>query len=326
MDVVRELSDRIIVLHNGQPGGRWQPAAVIASPVVQQATWAWPNWAEEPHERAILLELRACTRTSARTTSCTASTSRGARGRGDHAAGAQRRRQDHHAAHHHGPVAGAAVTLRFAARASTARATPDIAAAASPTCPSHGHLHRPDGEGEHGAGAARGAPRGRARPARLDWIFGLFPALKKFWLYPAGKLSGGQKQMLAVARAIIEPRADPDRRAEQGPGAVDHPEPDQRLPRAEAQQHHHPAGRAELRHGQGLGDGVAVMDNGRVVHAGRWPSWPPTRRCSSAAGPVAGERTRCGRPPRRRSATPPRRRAAIPRRQFDWKPLALLPA
>ena len=42
---------------------------------------------------------------------------------------------------------------------------------------------------------------------RLDWIFGLFPALKKFWLYPAGKLSGGQKQMLAVARAIVEPRA-----------------------------------------------------------------------------------------------------------------------
>ena len=42
--------------------------------------------------------------------------------------------------------------------------------------------------------------------ARVDWICGLFPALRKFWLYPAGKLSGGQKQMLAVARAIVEPR------------------------------------------------------------------------------------------------------------------------
>jgi len=42
--------------------------------------------------------------------------------------------------------------------------------------------------------------------ARLEWIFGFFPALRKFWLHPAGKLSGGQKQMLAVARAIIEPR------------------------------------------------------------------------------------------------------------------------
>ena len=41
---------------------------------------------------------------------------------------------------------------------------------------------------------------------RLEWIFGLFPAMKKFWNHPAGKLSGGQKQMLAVSRAIVEPR------------------------------------------------------------------------------------------------------------------------
>ena len=41
---------------------------------------------------------------------------------------------------------------------------------------------------------------------RLDWIFGLFPALKKFWALPAGNLSGGQKQMLAIARAVVEPR------------------------------------------------------------------------------------------------------------------------
>ena len=41
---------------------------------------------------------------------------------------------------------------------------------------------------------------------RLDWMFGFFPALKKFWHLPAGHLSGGQKQMLAIARAIIEPR------------------------------------------------------------------------------------------------------------------------
>ena len=37
MDVVRELSDRIIVLHNGQLVADGEPAAVIASPVVQQA-------------------------------------------------------------------------------------------------------------------------------------------------------------------------------------------------------------------------------------------------------------------------------------------------
>jgi branched-chain amino acid transport system ATP-binding protein len=37
MDVVRELSDRIIVLHNGQLVADGNPADVIASPVVQQA-------------------------------------------------------------------------------------------------------------------------------------------------------------------------------------------------------------------------------------------------------------------------------------------------
>ena len=42
--------------------------------------------------------------------------------------------------------------------------------------------------------------------SRLEWIFGFFPALRKFWLSRAGALSGGQKQMLSIARAIVEPR------------------------------------------------------------------------------------------------------------------------
>ena len=37
MDVVRELSDRIVVLHNGQLVADGEPAAVIASPIVRQA-------------------------------------------------------------------------------------------------------------------------------------------------------------------------------------------------------------------------------------------------------------------------------------------------
>jgi branched-chain amino acid transport system ATP-binding protein len=37
MDVVRELADRIIVLHNGQLVADGEPAAVIASPIVQSA-------------------------------------------------------------------------------------------------------------------------------------------------------------------------------------------------------------------------------------------------------------------------------------------------
>ena len=53
---------------------------------------------------------------------------------------------------------------------------------------------------------ALGALAGPPDPGRLDWIFGFFPALKKFWLSRAGSLSGGQKQMLAIARAIVEPR------------------------------------------------------------------------------------------------------------------------
>lgn len=41
---------------------------------------------------------------------------------------------------------------------------------------------------------------------RLKRIFELFPAMEKFWEKAAWSLSGGQKQMLAISRAIIEPR------------------------------------------------------------------------------------------------------------------------
>ena len=37
MDVVRELADRIVVLHNGKLVADGVPAEVIASPIVQQA-------------------------------------------------------------------------------------------------------------------------------------------------------------------------------------------------------------------------------------------------------------------------------------------------
>ncbi|WP_306119781.1 MULTISPECIES: ABC transporter ATP-binding protein [unclassified Roseitalea] len=41
---------------------------------------------------------------------------------------------------------------------------------------------------------------------RLDWIFAAFPPLKTFWKKEAGTLSGGQKQMLSIARAMAEER------------------------------------------------------------------------------------------------------------------------
>ena len=106
--------------------------------------------------------------------------------------------------------------------------------------------------------------------SRLDWIFGLFPALQKFWLYPAGKLSGGQKQMLAVARAICEPRAlilvdEPSKGL--APSIIQNLiSAFRELKRQKTtillvEQNFHMA--------RALGDSVAVMDDGRVVHRGR---------------------------------------------------------
>lgn len=105
--------------------------------------------------------------------------------------------------------------------------------------------------------------------ARLEWIFGFFPALKKFWLHPAGKLSGGQKQMLAVARAIIEPRRlllidEPSKGL--APAIVQ----DMIDAFIELKQASTTILLVEqnFNFAQRVGDHVAVMDNGRVVHAG----------------------------------------------------------
>jgi branched-chain amino acid transport system ATP-binding protein len=117
------------------------------------------------------------------------------------------------------------------------------------------------------ARAARHA--GELDRARLEWIFGLFPALQKFWLYPAGKLSGGQKQMLAVARAIVEPRAlllidEPSKGL--APSIINNliaafnELKRQRSTILLVEQNFHMA--------RSLGDAVAVMDNGRIVHTG----------------------------------------------------------
>ena len=105
---------------------------------------------------------------------------------------------------------------------------------------------------------------------RLDWLFGLFPALHTFWNAPAGKLSGGQRQMLAVARAACEPRAlllvdEPSKGL--SPALVD------RL--VDALTALHREGTAIVLVEQNfavaaeVGEDVAVMDNGRIVHTGR---------------------------------------------------------
>lgn len=105
--------------------------------------------------------------------------------------------------------------------------------------------------------------------ARLDWIFTLFPALNKFWTTPAGLLSGGQKQMLSIARAIIEPRAfliidEPSKGL--APAIVkDLVQAIRELKQTETTillvEQNFSFARA-------VGDHVAVMDDGRVVHDG----------------------------------------------------------
>ena len=117
------------------------------------------------------------------------------------------------------------------------------------------------------ARAARHA--GELDRARLDWIFGLFPALKKFWLYPAGKLSGGQKQMLAVARAIVEPRAlilidEPSKGL--APSIVRNLVG--ALRELKSQRTTILLVEQNFMMASALGDTVAVMDDGRVVHRG----------------------------------------------------------
>ncbi|MEQ9695389.1 ABC transporter ATP-binding protein [Shimia sp. SDUM112013] len=50
------------------------------------------------------------------------------------------------------------------------------------------------------------AASGPIDQTRLQWLFTVFPALETFWKKDAGTLSGGQKQMLTIARAMIEER------------------------------------------------------------------------------------------------------------------------
>ncbi|NVN87834.1 MAG: ABC transporter ATP-binding protein [Rhodopseudomonas sp.] len=105
--------------------------------------------------------------------------------------------------------------------------------------------------------------------ARLEWIFGFFPALRKFWLSRAGLLSGGQKQMLSIARAIVEPRKlllidEPTKGL--APAIIGSLiECFAEIKRRGAtillvEQNFHVA--------QMIGDAVLVMDNGMIVHRG----------------------------------------------------------
>jgi branched-chain amino acid transport system ATP-binding protein len=105
--------------------------------------------------------------------------------------------------------------------------------------------------------------------ARLEWIFGFFPAMRRFWLSRAGSLSGGQKQMLSIARAIVEPRKllliDEPTKGLAPAIVVALIECFAEIKRRGAtillvEQNFHAA--------REIGDSVLVMDNGRIVHRG----------------------------------------------------------
>jgi branched-chain amino acid transport system ATP-binding protein len=113
--------------------------------------------------------------------------------------------------------------------------------------------------------AARG---GDPDDTRLERIFRLFPAMQKFWHSHAGNLSGGQKQMLAISRAIVEPRRlllidEPTKGlapAIIGAMIEAFGELKRDTTLLVVEQNFHFA--------KSLGDAVAVMDSGRIVHTG----------------------------------------------------------
>lgn len=156
--------------------------------------------------------------------------------------------------------------IHFDGRDITAMATPDIAQSGIAYVPESMAIFSDLTVKENLVLAARNGP---LDSNRVEWICGFFPALKKFWNYPAGNLSGGQKQMVAIARAIVEPRK-----------LILVDEPTKGL--APAIILSLMAAFNELKASdttillveqnfnfvRKLGDTVAVMDDGRVVHTG----------------------------------------------------------
>lgn len=157
-------------------------------------------------------------------------------------------------------------SVRFDGREIGALATADVARAGVAYVPESMALFSSLTVRENLLLAARSGPLDEAR---LEWIFGFFPALKKFWDRPAGYLSGGQKQMVAIARAIVEPRK-----------LLLIDEPTKGLSPAIVQSLI--AAFRELKNTdttillveqnfnfvKSLGDAVSVMDDGRIVHTG----------------------------------------------------------
>jgi branched-chain amino acid transport system ATP-binding protein len=157
-------------------------------------------------------------------------------------------------------------SVTFDGRDITKTTTPEIARSGIAYVPENMGIFAGLTVRENIALAARSGP---VDANRLDWILSLFPALKRFWALPAGNLSGGQKQMLAISRAIAEPRQLL---------LIDEPTkglaPVMVRSMIEAFQALKAAGETILLVEQNfhaasvLGDNAIVVDDGRVAHAG----------------------------------------------------------
>lgn len=111
--------------------------------------------------------------------------------------------------------------------------------------------------------------RGDPAPARLEAVMAAFPVLAEKWRARAGTLSGGQKQMLAIGRAMA---------AEHRLLIID--EPSKGLAPVMVAQLTEALARLKKGHttillveqnfamARALGDHVAVMEDGRIVHRG----------------------------------------------------------
>ena len=157
-------------------------------------------------------------------------------------------------------------SIRFDGADITKMSTPDIANAGIAYVPESMAVFSELTVRENMLLAARHGPLDQAR---VDWICDFFPALKKFWHYPAGKLSGGQKQMVAIGRALAEPRKlllvdEPTKGL--APAIINS------LINAFAELKALDTTILLVEQNfsvvKALGDTVSVMDDGRVVHAG----------------------------------------------------------
>ena len=271
MDVVKSLADRIVVLHNGQLVADGEPAEVIGSAVVQEAYLGVAASRRRPRatQRGRPMADALLTLEGVHTHIGQYHILQGvdfAVPRGEMTVLLGRN------------GAGKTTTLRTIMglwKPSRGKVTfdgGDIGGWATPDISRAGIAYVPESMGvfadltvqENMILAAQSGP---PDSARFDWIFGFFPALKRFWTHPAGVLSGGQKQMLSIARAIIEPRTlilidEPTKGI--APAIIDN------MIRAFKELKRDATTillvEQNFRFAEALGDFAVVMDDGRIVH------------------------------------------------------------